>query len=292
VIAVTGATGRVGSEVVRQLRERAASTRALVHTADKVASVERPGVEAVAADLADLAAVERALAGCERMLLIAPPGPRIVELEGVAISAAASCGVSRVVKISAFLAAPEHSALMPRLHGRSERELEASGIVYTHLRPNWFMQNTLRWAPSIAADGVFFGSAGDGHVATIDVRDVAGAAVAVLLQDGHERRTYELTGPEALTFADIADRLSEAIGRRVSYLDLPDEEHRQRLLAAGAPGWRADFTVSLQRAFREGGGSSDYAVPTDSVARLTERAARSFDEFVGDHVAAFAAKDG
>jgi uncharacterized protein YbjT (DUF2867 family) len=289
VIAVTGASGRVGSEVVRELRERAAPTRALVHTPDKVASVEGSGVEAVAADLADLAAVERALAGCERMLLIAPPGPRIVELEGVAISAAAGCGVSRIVKISAFLAAPERSALMPRLHGRSERELEASGILYTHLRPNWFMQNTFRWAPLIAAEGLFFGSAGDGPVGTIDVRDVAGAAVAVLLQEGHERQIYDLTGPESLTFADLAGRLTDAIGRQVSYLDLSDEEHRQRLLAAGAPEWRADFTVGLHRAFREGGGG-DYAVVTDAVARLTGRAPRTFGEFARDHAPAFAPK--
>jgi uncharacterized protein YbjT (DUF2867 family) len=287
VIAVTGATGRVGSEVVRQLRERGVPTRALIHTPDKVASVAGPGVEAVAADLADLAAVERALAGCERMLLIAPPVPRIVELEGVAITAAERCGVARIVKISAFLAAPEQSVLMPRLHGRSERELEASGIAYTHLRPNWFMQNTLRWASLVAADGTFFGSAGHGRVSTIDVRDVAAAAVAVLLQDGHERQTIDLTGPEALTFADLAARLSDAAGRKVSYRDLSDEEHMERLLAAGFPEWRADSTVALNRAFHDG----DYAVLTDAVVRLTERAPRTFEEFVRDHAAAFRAKD-
>ena len=182
---------------MRQLRERAVPTRAVVHTPDKVASVEGPGVEAVAADLADLDTVEPALAGCERLLLIAPAGPRIVELDGVAITAAERCGIKRVVKLSAFLAAPEQSVLMPRLHGRSERELEASGIAYTHLRPNWFMQNTLRWAPLVAAEGSFFGSAGAGRVSAIDVRDVAAAAVAVLLQDGHERQTIDLTGPEA-----------------------------------------------------------------------------------------------
>ena len=273
---------------MRQLRERAVPTRAVVHTPDKVASVEGPGVEAVAADLADLDTVEPALAGCERLLLIAPAGPRIVELDGVAITAAERCGIKRVVKLSAFLAAPEQSVLMPRLHGRSERELEASGIAYTHLRPNWFMQNTLRWAPLIAAEGSFFGSAGAGRVSAIDVRDVAAAAVAVLLQDGHERQTIDLTGPEALSFADIADRLSDAIGRQVSYLDLSDEEHKDRLLAAGAPEWRADSTVGLNRAFREGG---DYAVLTDAVVRLTEHAPRSFEEFARDHAREFGAKD-
>jgi uncharacterized protein YbjT (DUF2867 family) len=286
VIAATGATGRVGSEVVRVLRERAVSTRAIVHAPEKVASVAGPGVEAVAADLADLDTLERALAACERMLLIVPAGPRIVELDGVAITAAERCGITRIVKLSAFLAAPEHPVLMPRLHGRSERELEASGIVYTHLRPNWFMQNTFRWAPMIAADGQFFGSAGDGRVSAIDVRDVAAAAAAVLLQDGHERQTIDLTGPEALSFADLADRLSEVLGREVAYFDLPDEEHRQRLLDAGSPDWRADSTVGLNRAFREG----DYAAVTDAVATLTGRAPRTFDEFARDNAAAFRAE--
>jgi uncharacterized protein YbjT (DUF2867 family) len=226
--------------------------------------------------------------GADRMFLVAPLGPRLAELEGNAIDAALRAGMRHVVKLSTAGVTQTSAAGLttPRqypLHRAAEQRLERSGIAFTHLRPGPFMQNTLNFAPSIAAEGVFRGAWGQGAMGYVDVRDVATVAARTLTGEGHERQAYELTGPQALSPTDIARQLSAALGREVEYQDVPPEAVRQAMLARGMTEWFAGAMVEVMEHTRTSVG----ARVTQAVYDLTGRRPRSYDEFAHEFARTF-----
>ena len=283
MILITGATGRVGGATLRELCGRGVPLRALVRNAEKAALVAGPQVETVIGDLAQPHSLESALDGVTSALLVSPIDPHQVELQGNFIDAAKHAGRVSVVKISGLRTALDSPVRSGRWHAQTEKYLEDSGLPFTHLRPPFFMQNILRFAPTIRASGEFAGSLHQGKVAMIDVNDIAAVAASALTTDAHAGKAYVLTGPEALSYADVAERLSRSLGRRVTYRDLSLEVMRERLRTSGMPEWHIDVQIDFSTALSAGHAST----VTDTVEAVTGRPARTFEQFIQEHLALF-----
>ena len=284
MILVTGATGHIGSELVRLLAEQGTPARALIHTPDKAAPIQRLGLETAVGDFEQPDTLDAAMAGCDHLFLLSPPSPRQAEQEQHVIDAAKRAGVAHVVKQSVPWADdPDTKLVFSRWHGQIEQHLAQSGLAYTLLRPNNFMQNFLMSAQLVADKGVLYGMTGEGRVGFIDTRDIAAVAATLLTNPRHQGASYTRTGPEALSAAEVAERLSAAIGRQVRYVDVGPDAFRQGLRDAGLPGWLVDGVVEGNTLLAAGHG----AAVTDEVARLTGRPPRTFAQFAADHRLAF-----
>jgi uncharacterized protein YbjT (DUF2867 family) len=282
VILVVGATGKVGREVVRQLATAGASFRALVRDPARASHIRLPGVEIIAGDLARPETLEPALAGVDRVFLASPAEPDQVELQGNLIHVCKRLGVGRIVKIS-VAGGPDAATQIGRWHWTTEKQIEAAGLGFTMLRPSLYMQQTLRFAPSVASSGSFSLPCGAGEVPLVDCRDVAAVAVAALTGEDHDQHVYDVTGPEALTFEAVADAIGQAIGKKVSYVHVPPDYARKQMLADGVPRWLADDMLVLFASIREGYGGA----PTDTVLRVTGERPRSYQQFARDYAAEF-----
>lgn len=283
-ILVTGATGNIGRHVTAALLERGASVRAFVRDPARAAELLGEQVELAVGDFEDVASLRRALRNVDHVFLTSADGPHKPAHETAVIDAAAAAWVQRIVKLSSIGAAANASLGFWRWHGQVEEHLVRSQLPAVVLRSNFFMTGLLASAGAIAGTGKLFAPADDAKIAMIDSRDVAGAAAALLTEDGHEGRTYIVSGPEAITYRDVAEQLAAAIGRPVEFVDLPDEAAYAGMLDSGAPQWLAENVVGLFGELREGAG----AEVTDTVRALTGRPPRTFAEFARDHAAAFA----
>jgi uncharacterized protein YbjT (DUF2867 family) len=280
MILVTGASGTTGSELVRLLSSRGLRVRALLRNPQKRLKLEAPEVTFVQGDLAQPETLQEAIAGVQKVFLLSSPDPEQVKMQGNLIRAAVKAGgVRHVVKMSALGASTDSPVPLGRWHAETERELEASGLPFTHLRPHFFMQNLFLHAQTIALEGQMRAPMGGAKISIVDARDVAEVAAAVLTGDGHEGMAYDITGPEALSFAQMAEKIGAAAGIDVRYVDVPLDEARQQMLDAGAPEWFADSMTELYRVFRAGHGAS----VTSVVQAATGRRPRSFDEFAREH---------
>lgn len=282
MILVTGATGKVGQEVVRQLSAAGSPARALVRDPARASHIRLPGVEIVVGDLGLPATLGPALDQVDRVFLCSSVDPDQVTLQGNLIEAAKRSGAQRIVKVS-VAGGPDSGTQIGRWHWATEKQLEASGIAFTMLRPTLYMQQMLTYGPSIAATGAFSAPLGAGQVAAVDTRDVAAVAVCALTEDGHDSRIYDLTGPEALSFDSMADAISAAIGREVAYIHAPPDYVKKQMLAAGVPRWLAEDMLVLFASFREGYG----AAVSDAVQRVTKQKPRTFQQFARDYANEF-----
>jgi uncharacterized protein YbjT (DUF2867 family) len=287
MILVTGATGQIGGELVRELGASRAKFRGFVRSSGKAERVREAGGEAFVGDLADRASVRAALSGVEKVFLLTPASPDKPEIEAAVSEEAKKAGVSLVVKLSAAGAEAADAPLFARLHREAERRIEDLGIDHTFLRPAYFMQNYLLFADSIRAHGALFAPAGPGRHADIDTRDVAAVAARVLTEDGHLGRTYHLTGPEAQSLADAARKISKATGRDVRFVDVPAEEARKAMTNAGLSDWMAGALIDLYAWFQRGEATPNGAAVTTGVEELLDRQPRSFEQFVRENVQAF-----
>jgi uncharacterized protein YbjT (DUF2867 family) len=268
---------------VRLLAEAGTPARALVHSPDKAAPIKRLGLEVAVGDFEQPDTLDAAMAGCDQLFLLSPVSPRQPRQEQHVIDAAKRAGVAHVVKQSVPGADPDAGLVFGRWHGQIEQSLAQSGLAHTLLRPNYFMQNFLMSAQPVAEQGVLYGMTGEGRISYIDTRDIAAVAAQVVTSPGHQGQAYMLTGPEALSAAEVAKRLSAATGRQVRYVNLPPDAFGQALAGAGMPGWLVDGVVEGNTLLAAGHG----ATVTDEAARVTGRPPRTFDQFAADHQAAF-----
>jgi uncharacterized protein YbjT (DUF2867 family) len=283
MILITGATGRIGGATLKYLSGEGMALRALIRSPDKAASVAAPQVETVIGDFAVPHSLDAALEGVNAALLVSPLDPQQVELQGNFVEAAKRAGRVHVVKVSGLGTALDSPVRSGRWHAQIEQHLEDSGLPYTHLRPPFFMQNVLRFAPMIRASGGFVGALRHGKVAMIDVYDIAAVAGTVLTAPGHAGKAYTLTGPEALSYHEIAERISTTLGKKVTYRDISLEAMRERLRASGMPEWHVEVQVDFSTALRAG----QAATVTDAVAAVTGRRPRTFEQFFREHAALF-----
>ncbi len=286
MIVVAGSTGNVGGPLIGELAALGVPTRALVHTPEKAGVVAQEGVEEViVGDFGAPETLDAALDGAERAFLLTPPGPRQPEWEKNFVEAAERAGVRHVVKQSAQGADADSPMRIGRIHSECERLLQESGIAWTVLRPNVFMQTTLAYAPQVAAQGRFYAPLAEAKTSMIDARDVAAVAARALTEDGHEGKVHELTGPEAISHRDIAEKLSAVLGRPVEHVEVSIEGARGSMVGMGMPGWLAEAVAELFDV-REAG---LLAPVTGTVANITRREPRSYEEFARDHKGAFSA---
>jgi len=229
--------------------------------------------------------LEAALQGVEKALLLTAASPEALQQERHFIRAAKLAGVRYVVKFSAYGASLKAPHFFGRQHGQGERALEDSGLAFTMLRPNGFFQNFLGSAASIQARSAFHAPAGDMKYIAVDVRDIAAVAAHVLTEPGHQWQRYTITGSEALSHAEIAERFSQVLGRTIRYVDVPEDAARDWLLAAGVPDWTVDKLMDLYRYYRSG----EAAEVTNHVESVGRKAPITFQQFVRDRAAAFAA---
>jgi uncharacterized protein YbjT (DUF2867 family) len=284
MILVTGATGNAGSQVVRALRARGAAVRAFVRDPVKARRVLGDDVELAVGDFGDRSSVRSALEGAQAMLLSCADDPRRVEWETSAIDAAAAAGVRRIVKLSTIGAAPGAPVAFWDWHGRVEEHLRSAGLQAVILQSSFYMSNLLAAAEQVASERRLYAPAGDARVAMIDPRDVGAAAAAALSGAAESGQTYVITGPDAITWGQIAAELSAATGREVEFVDVPDEGARQGLIAAGLPEFVAEQLLTIFGQLRQGVAEQ----VTDGIYALTGSRPRSFADFARDHAHLFA----
>jgi len=282
MILIVRGTGNVGRHVVAALVERGESVRVLTRDPERARALLGAGAEVVAGDLTDPSSLGPALQGVETVYLATNRGDQAL-MESTLIEAATGAGVRHIVKISLVGATRDTFVALARTHAAIEGTLAASGIPATVLRANYFMDNFLGSADTIAGQGAVYGAAGDGKFAFVDARDIAAVAVTALTEGGHEGKTYAITGPEALTFAEAADKIGAGIGREVRYVDLPDADFQGALAGAGLPGALVEIYAQGHRAARLG----VYAEVTGAVEELTGARARTLEAFAHDYADAF-----
>jgi uncharacterized protein YbjT (DUF2867 family) len=284
MILVTGATGLNGGELVRLLSARGVPVRALVRNTRKAEALAAlSNVEIVEGDMARPETLPAALRGVDRAMLISSSDATMQEVQSNFIDAAKAAGVKHVVKLSGIMPEVDSPFRFARMHGEVEKKLERSGIAYTHLRAGEFMHSYFRQVPTIVAKGMFFLPMEDARIASIDVGDIAEVAAIVLTTQGHQGKIYPLTGPEALSMAEVAEKLSNAAGIAIRYVNVAPEQARQAQIDAGVPVARADALAELFAERRKGKEANVYK----DIEAIIGRRATSFDEFATRHAAIF-----
>jgi uncharacterized protein YbjT (DUF2867 family) len=283
-VLVTGATGNIGSRVIQELRARGVPVRAFVRDPHRASAALGPDVDLATGDFAASASIRAALQGVDAVFLACGNLPPQVEYETNVIDAAARAGVRRLVKLSALGAEFGSPVAFWDWHARIEQHLAASGVPAVILRPRYYMSNLLAFVETIRSAGAIFAPAEGVKVPMIDPRDVAATAAAVLSEHGHEGRTYELTGPEAITFHDVAAQVSGVTGRPTRFVPVPDAAALDGLLQAGLPDWMAENIVTVFAMLRE----DPAAQVTGVVHALTGRQPRHLAEFLAHHAAPLA----
>ncbi|MDD9942074.1 MAG: SDR family oxidoreductase [Myxococcales bacterium] len=277
-ILVTAATGTIGRKLIRQLQASGIPFRALVRSHDKGAAL---GCEYAVGDFDQPATLEPALEGIDALFLNGPGGEPLLRQQIPAIERARAAGVKRIVKLSARGA--DAKSGFSRFHGQVERVLVDSGVAWSVLRPGSFMQNLLRNAAVVRKEGRFYGAYKDGRVALVDAEDIAACGLLLLRNDDHEGQVFTLSGPEALSFSEIASKLGKTLGKHVTYEDLAPEQMVAKLKSQGTPSGFAQAMVGLMVGYSTGAG----AEVTSAISDLLGRPARNYDQFFADNVSAF-----
>ena len=282
MIAVTGATGGIGGEVVRLLLEASQQVRVLVRQPEKAAAL-RGRAEVVQADLLKPETLPAAFAGATKAFVLVGTISDIPAAAGPIFQAAERAGVRHVVFVSSGTIEIEPPTTVGRWHLEGEKHLKATSMGWTMLRPGNFASNTLRWAGPIKSQGAVFAPHGQHRTAVIDPRDIAAVAAKALTSPGHEQKTYVLTGPKPITTEEQVSSLAAVLGKPLRFVEVPEAGARAGMLKAGMGELLADAVLELQRP-----GRAMRQELTTTVADVTGRAPRSFDEWARDHAAAFA----
>ena len=287
MILVTGATGTNGRVVVQALLAESVRVRALVQDSSRATDLQRAGAELVVADFDQPGTLDAALAGVERCLLLSAVDKQLVERETRFVERATKAGLKHLVKFSSIGAHPAASFTFGRQHGAAERVIMDSGLPFTFIRPNFFMQNLLWSAETIKTRGELSSSLGSTPASHVDARDIAAVIASTLTDplDRHAGRIHLVTGPAALSFDHVAETFSRILEKPVRYRNLSDEQLKAGLLAAGQSEWQATAMVELNTYARQGHAS----VVTDTVERVTGQRARTLEQWLRDHAAAFRA---
>jgi uncharacterized protein YbjT (DUF2867 family) len=283
MILISGATGNNGQELIKQLTAEGQQVRALVRNPTKAAHLKGPNVELVAGDFDRPATLDAALEGVEKAFLLTPVAEQFVQWQTAFIQAAQRAKVNHVVKFSGMGADAGSPSELLRLHYQTDEVLRKSGVPFTILQPNSFHQNLLSAANTIKAQGAFYWPLKNASQSIVDIRDINAVAAKVFTTSGHEGKIYVITGPEALTYAQVAEKLSSALGRKVQYIDVPLSAAAESFRKTGMPDWNVRTITELFGYFASGAA----ATVTDTVPRLLGRPAIAFEQFANDHRALF-----
>lgn len=280
MILVTGATGKTGGQVAKELTAHSIPVRVLVRSAEKASALKDLGAEIAVGDMADKAAVSEALRGIDKAVLIMANGEHQLTMEKQFTDCAVAAGVKHLVKLSSMESKPGTTKPIPAMHVASEEYIKASGLNWTMVRPTFFTQNFLSAARTIKANGEIDLALGDAVVAPTDIRDVAEVIRLVLTDDAHLNMEYDLTGPEALSLAQAAEKFSKVLGREIRYVPQSVEDFRKVLTQVGLPEWRVNAVCDEFRLLSDKAGTHT----TDTIQQVLGRAPTSVEQFVKDHI--------
>lgn len=283
-ILVTGATGNIVTELVKQLVDRNVLFQALIRSAkDRDKLVHLPGVDLVEGDFNDSASLSRVLAGVEKAFLLTNSSEQAESQQLRFVAEAKRAGLNHVIKLSQLGAGPASPVRFLRYHAVVKAAIRESGMAYTFLRPNLFMQGLLGFRDSIVGQKQFVAAIGDAKVSLVDGRDIAAVGAAALTEPDHVNQIYTLTEPQALTHAELASELTKALGRPITFINVTPEAMRGALEQANFPAWQADGLIEDYAHY----GRHEAAVVTADVETATERQPYSFAEFAHEYTGAF-----
>lgn len=281
MILVTGATGRIGRELTHQLAKEDVPLRAFIHNPDKAGAIADDGVELFYGDMRSRESCNAAVTGIEKVFLLSREEPQQTFLQANIIEAAAKARVQHIVKVSSIGANLESSMPMARWHAETEHLLTRSGIAYTILRPNYFMQNLYVYL-GFLSKGALPVPMGNAKLSILDLRDIAAVAKTVLLSpERHHNVLYDLTGPESVSFSEIAGYLSAAAHKQIDYVDTTPEQGAQQLSDLGLPPERVSTIAATYKELSKGIGSAI----SNTVSEITHQPSRTIAWFA-DEIAA------
>ncbi len=284
MILVIGGASKIGSALIEELLERGQHVRALTRAGENHAFA--PAVDVALGDLGDPASLVAAMRNVAKLFLLCGPTPDEVAFNDNALAAAQRAGIHFVVRSSILGADSSSPSTFHRDHGVCDEHLRSAGLAYAIVRPNMFMQNVPESTiPSIGPDGVFYANAGEARISMVDTRDVAAVAAALLTAPAPHDTELDVTGPEALSYTDVAQKLSASMGRQITYVNAPDDAVRGALAAFGLSEWMVGALVELFQDYRRSGADGYAARVSDTVERLTGRRPRSLDDMLAQGAA-------
>jgi len=283
-ILITGATGNVGSELIKKLSTSNIPFTALVRDAGKTGDLKYfPQASIVMGDLADKVSLVQALQGIEKAFLLTNSSKEAEQLQLNFVDAAWEAGVKHIVKLSQLAADEQAPVRFLQYHARVERRIRESGMDYTFLRPNLYMQGFIAFGDHIRKEGKFYASVGRAAVSVVDVRDIAAVAAVALAEQGHENKIYNITGEEALTHYEMGAIFSKVLGKQVEFVDVTPTQMEGAVRAVGFPEWQVGGLIEDYAHYARGEASAVYHTVRDVTGHIAIR----FEQFVEDHRALF-----
>src|SRR5262249_8072248 len=268
---------------IRQLTAMGQRVRVLIRKPAEAAKLDGSNIEVAVGDFDKPETLEAALQGVEKALLLTPVAERFVQWQKDFIEAAQRAKIKHLVKFSGMGADAHSPSGLLKFHAETDDILRSSGVPFTILQPNSFHQNVLSFANTIKAQGEFYWPLKNAAQSTVDIRDISAVAAKVFTNSGHEGKSYVITGPEALTFQQVAEKLSSVLGRKIQYVDVPISAAADGMRKSGMPDWNVQAVSDLLAYFATGAA----ATVTDIVSRLLGPPPTSFPQFVKDQRAAF-----
>lgn len=277
---ITGATGSVGTQLVKKLANMNVSFRALVRNntqGDLMSNL--PQAEIVVGDLSGHDSLVQALQGIEKAFLLTDSSENAEELQLNFVNAAHKVSVKHIVKLSQLAADENSNVRFLRYHAVVENRIKELGMDYTFLRANLFMQGFLAFGNSIKYEDKFYGSLGNATVSAVDIRDIAAVTMKALTETGHENKIYNITGQESITHFQMAEIFSRVLDTQVAYIDLNSEQMYEALTSAGFPEWQVGGLIEDYAHYARG----EAAEVFNTVCDITGQTAISFEQFVHDY---------
>ena len=279
MILITGATGKSGSATANELFKLGASYRALIRNPEKENDLKEIGADVILGSVEDKDSLESAMTDIETVLILLPNSEDQLSLEKLIVDMSVASGVKSIVKVSSIEATPDATSPIPKLHQESEDYIKASGLDWTMIKPNFYMQNLLSSAGTIKEQDKIFLPMGDGKTGMIDTRDVGKVLAKVLTEEGHASKNYSITGPEILSFHDVAEKFSNVLGRKIDYVDMPMAAYKDILSKFLTNQWHLDSVIDLFQGIVEGGIEDK----TDTYSELMGQQPTSLEEYIAEH---------
>ena len=279
MILLTGATGKTGSATAKALNEKGVTFRALIRNEEKRGDIESLGGEVVIGSIENKEAVDQSMVDVETALILLPNSENQLSLEKQLVDSAKQAGAKRVVKMSSIEATPDATSPIPKLHLESEEYIKQSGLSWTMIKPNFYMQNLLASAGTIKDQGKIFLPMGEGKTGMIDTTDVGKVLAKVLSEDGHESMNHEITGPEILSFNEVAEIFSKGLDKQVDYIDVPLAAYKETLGQFLTNQWHLDAVIDLFKGIADGG----IEEKTDTYSELMGESPKSLSEFISEN---------